>query len=300
MSKEQIKAARRKQAGNYAILFRTILPNVVSPVWAALPLKVVRAILSESSLSFLGVGLRTPEASWGNMAQCAMELVNLTTRPWAWIPPGLCIVATALALAFALVLVKKFRGRTFFRGVFYFPCVVAPIAVAIIWRWMYNADFGFINSLMEALGIDYAQTWLSNPKTSLLALFAAALWQMVGEPMIFFLAGLQAVPSELYDAALVDGATPAQKFFYVTLPMIKETFVIVIATLVINAVHVYDIVQGLTNGGPNNATQVLSTYMYTQTFRYNNLGYGAAISIVMVLMMMVIVVPYIIATTKED
>ena len=178
--------------------------------------------------------------------------------------------------------------------------MVAPIAVAIIWRWMYNADFGFINSLMESLGIDYAQTWLSNPKTSLLALFAAALWQMVGEPMIFFLAGLQAVPSELYDAALVDGATPAQKFFYVTLPMIKETFVIVIATLVINAVHVYDIVQGLTNGGPNNATQVLSTYMYTQTFRYNNLGYGAAISIVMVLMMMVIVVPYIIATTKED
>ena len=118
--------------------------------------------------------------------------------------------------------------------------------------------------------------------------------------VLLFLAGLQAVPSELYDAALVDGATPAQKFFYVTLPMIKETFVIVIATLVINAVHVYDIVQGLTNGGPNNATQVLSTYMYTQTFRYNNLGYGAAISIVMVLMMMVIVVPYIIATTKED
>lgn len=87
---------------------------------------------------------------------------------------------------------------------------------------MYNADFGFINSLMEALGIDYAQTWLSNPKASLLALFALALWQMVGEPMIFFLAGLQAVPSELYDAALVDGATPVQKFFYVTLPMIKR------------------------------------------------------------------------------
>lgn len=209
------------------------------------------------------------------------------------------VVATALALAFALVLVKKFRGRTFFRGVFYFPCVVAPIAVAIIWRWMYNADFGFINSLMEALGIDYAQTWLSNPRPAA-GPVRSGLWQMVGEPMIFFLAGLQAVPSELYDAALVDGATPVQKFFYVTLPMIKETFVIVIATLVINAVHVYDIVQGLTNGGPNNATQVLSTYMYTQTFRYNNLGYGAAISIVMVLMMMVIVVPYIIATTKED
>ena len=82
--------------------------------------------------------------------------------------------------------------------------------------------------------------------------------------------------------------------------MTNVSFIMGSVTLVINAVHVYDIVQGLTNGGPNNATQVLSTYMYTQTFRYNNLGYGAAISIVMVLMMMVIVVPYIIATTKED
>ena len=80
------------------ILFRTILPNVVAPVWASLPLKVVRAILSESSLSFLGVGLRTPQASWGNLTQSAMELVTLTTRPWAWLPPGLCIVATGLAL----------------------------------------------------------------------------------------------------------------------------------------------------------------------------------------------------------
>ena len=95
---EYVEASRVLGATDRDILFRTILPNVVSPVWAALPLKVVRAILSESSLSFLGVGLRTPEASWGNMAQCAMELVNLTTRPWAWIPPGLCIVATALAL----------------------------------------------------------------------------------------------------------------------------------------------------------------------------------------------------------
>ena len=85
-------------ASDWAILFRTILPNVIAPVWASLPLKVVRAILSESSLSFLGVGLRTPQASWGNLTQSAMELVTLTTRPWAWLPPGLCIVATALAL----------------------------------------------------------------------------------------------------------------------------------------------------------------------------------------------------------
>ena len=93
-----VEASRALGATDRAILFRTLLPNVIAPVWAALPLKVVRAILSESSLSFLGVGLRTPQASWGNLTQNAMELVTLTPRPWAWIPPGLCIVGTALAL----------------------------------------------------------------------------------------------------------------------------------------------------------------------------------------------------------
>lgn len=93
-----VEASRAMGASDWAILFRTILPNVIAPVWASLPLKVVRAMLSESSLSFLGVGLRTPQASWGNLTQSAMELVTLTTRPWAWLPPGLCIVATALAL----------------------------------------------------------------------------------------------------------------------------------------------------------------------------------------------------------
>lgn len=93
-----VEASRAMGASDRAILFRTILPNVIAPVWATLPLKVVRAILSESSLSFLGVGLRTPQASWGNLTQSALELVTLTTRPWAWLPPGMCIVATALAL----------------------------------------------------------------------------------------------------------------------------------------------------------------------------------------------------------
>ena len=93
-----VEASRALGATDRAILFRTLLPNVIAPVWAVLPLKVVRAILSESSLSFLGVGLRTPQASWGNLTQNAMELVTLTTRPWPWVPPGLCIVGTALAL----------------------------------------------------------------------------------------------------------------------------------------------------------------------------------------------------------
>lgn len=96
--REYVTASLLLGATDWMVLFRTILPNVVAPVWAALPVKVGRAILWESSLSFLGVGLRTPQASWGNLMQNAMELVTLTTRPWAWIPPGACIILTVLAL----------------------------------------------------------------------------------------------------------------------------------------------------------------------------------------------------------
>lgn len=96
--KEYVEASRALGASDREILFRTILPNVAAPVWAVLPLRVGRAILSESSLSFLGVGLRTPQASWGNLMQNAMELITLTTRPWSWIPPGLCIAVTVFAL----------------------------------------------------------------------------------------------------------------------------------------------------------------------------------------------------------
>ena len=95
---EYVEASRVLGATDRDILFRTILPNVVSPVWAALPLKVVRAILSESSLSFLGVGIRTPQASWGNLIQYAASLPVLTGRPWVWVPPGLCIILTVLCL----------------------------------------------------------------------------------------------------------------------------------------------------------------------------------------------------------
>jgi len=209
------------------------------------------------------------------------------------------IVTTSLSLAFAVMLNKKFRGRTLFRGLFYFPCVIAPIAVSIIWQWMYDPNIGFFNQFFKLIGLDYKQQWISDPKASLFAIFIAALWQMIGQPMILFLAGLQGVSSEVLEAATVDGANGVQRFFRVTVPLLKESFVIVIATLVVDAVHVYDIVKGLTDGGPNNATQMMSTYMYTQTFRYNNVGYGTAVACIMVIIMLVVIVPYVSYTAKE-
>ena len=196
-------------------------------------------------------------------------------------------VTMTVALILALLLSKAFRGRTFFRAFFYFPCVISGISVAIIWRWIYNPQIGFINQFTKALGINFSQTWLSNEKVALYGLFAASLWQAVGQPMILFIAGIQAVPEDILEAADIDGAGKVRKFFSITAPLIKETFIMVISTLVIAAMKVYDIVKGLTDGGPNNSTQVLASYMYNQVYQYNNIGYGTAIAIFMVIIMLV-------------
>lgn len=209
-------------------------------------------------------------------------------------------VTMTIALLFAVILSKQFRGRTFFRGFFYFPCVIAPIAVAIIWRWIYNPNIGFINEFFKALGINFTQGWISDPNVSLYAVFAAALWQAIGRPMILFLAGLQAISPDVLEAATIDGANGIEQFFLIKVPLLKDTFVIVIATLIVAAMKVYDVVQGLTGGGPNNATQMLSTYMYSQVFQYNNVGYGTAVACIMVLMMMIVIIPYVSFTAKED
>ncbi|MDR0909219.1 MAG: sugar ABC transporter permease [Spirochaetaceae bacterium] len=210
------------------------------------------------------------------------------------------VLSTLLALCLAVMLNKEFRGRTFFRGLFYLPAVIAPIAVSIIWRWIYNPEWGFINQMSKLLGSSFSQNWLSTPSLSIYAVFGTNLWQSVGQPMIFFLAGLQTVPVDCLEAATIDGASNWRRFLHVTIPLLKETFVIVIANLLIGAMKVFDIIMGLTAGGPADSTQMMSTYMQSQTFRYNNVGYGAAIAVLMVLFMLVVIVPYVRFTASRD
>lgn len=215
-----------------------------------------------------------------------------------WIVLTICVTMT-VSLGFAVILNKNFRGRTVFRALFYFPAVVAPIAVAIIWRWIYNPNIGFINQFCKALGINFKQTWTSDPGASIYAVFFASLWAGIGQPMILFLAGLQGVSPEILEAATIDGASPVKRFFLVTIPLMKQTFVMVSATLITAAMKVYDIVAGLTNGGPNNSSEMLATYMYAQTFQYNNVGMGTTVAVLMLLMMLVVIIPFVKFTATE-
>lgn len=211
------------------------------------------------------------------------------------------IFASSLALAFAMVLNRSFKGRVVYRAIFYFPYMLSWVVIGIVWKWIYNPNIGFMDELLKLIGLgDLNIKWLSDPKIALYCVFVAALWQSVGQPMLYFLAGLQSIPQELYEAARVDGAGKISLFFHITIPQLKETFVIVFATLVIAAMKVYDVVYVMTNGGPVNSTQTLASYMYSQTFSFSNLGTGSAIATIMMVMMMVIIIPYVLFTTRED
>lgn len=217
-----------------------------------------------------------------------------------WIVLTVCITVV-LALILALVLNGKFTGCIVYRSIFYFPYMLSWIVIGIIWKWMYNPNFGMINTFLGAVGLDSLKgSYLSNPKIALYCIFAAALWQGLGQPMLYFLAGLQTMSSDVLEAARIDGAGKINLFIRIIVPMLKETFVIVLATQIIASMKVYDIIYVMTDSGPANSTQTLATYMYNQTFSYNNLGMGSTVATIMVIIMMFIIVPYVIFSTKED
>ena len=203
------------------------------------------------------------------------------------------VVPTSLGLAFALILNMKFGGNSFFRGVFYFPAILSLSIVGLIWSWMYHPTLGLLNQILHQVGLSWLETyWLSNPKIALYAVFVAAAWHNVGLPMLLFLAGLQTIPKECLEAARIDGATRTQVLRFVTIPLLRETSLIVLAITAINSLKVYDIIYVMTYGGPANQTQVLGTWMYFLTYNHNEVGLGTAIAVILFMMTMIFAVPY--------
>lgn len=205
-----------------------------------------------------------------------------------------------VALMFAVVLNRQFKGRIIYRGLFYFPYILSGIVVAIVWTWIYQPQLGFLNGFLKAVGLsNFTHAWLSDPKIALYAVYVASLWQGVGAPMILFLAGLQTVPQDCLEAAVIDGASKFTKFFRITIPLLKETFVIVFATQIVAAMKVFDIIVAMTGGGPAESTQTLATWMYKQTFMLTNFGTGSAIAWIMVIVLMIVIIPYVLYMARD-
>ena len=210
------------------------------------------------------------------------------------------LLPTSIGLGLAILLNSKFRGSHIFRSIFYFPAVLSLAVVGLIWTWIYHPDLGLLNQVLGALGLKALQrNWLSDPQIALYPVIIAATWNAVGLPMLLYLAGLQTIPEELHEAAKVQGAGPIQRFFYVTFPLLRETTLVVLAITAINALKAYDIIYAMTNGGPANRTQLLSTWMYFLTYNYNQVGLGTAIAVVLFSLTLIFAIPYIRFMTRK-
>ena len=210
------------------------------------------------------------------------------------------IFPTSIGLGLAIVLDKNIPGKLLFRSIFYLPAILPMVAVGLIWAWIYNPFFGVVNTFLKAVGLaSWTHGWLSEAETALPSVMVTSAWKNVGLPMILFLAGLQSIPREMYEAAKIDGAGAFQCFRYITIPSLRETFVIVISLLVVSGLKIFDLVYVMTWGGPGRKTQVLATWMYFNTFIYHNAGYGSAIAWIMTIVIMLIAFPYIRLMSKK-
>ena len=216
-----------------------------------------------------------------------------------WLVAAL-LLPTSIGLGLAILLNSKFRGSHIFRSIFYFPAVLSLAVVGLIWTWIYHPDLGLLNQALIAGGLkSLTRNWLSDPNIALYPVIIAATWNAVGLPMLLFLAGLQTIPEELHEAAKVEGAGPIQRFLYVTFPLLRETTLVVLAITAINALKAYDIIYAMTNGGPANRTQLLSTWMYFLTYNYNQVGLGTAIAVVLFSLTLIFAIPYIRFMTRK-
>jgi raffinose/stachyose/melibiose transport system permease protein len=211
------------------------------------------------------------------------------------------LVPTTLSLGLALALDRALFGRAVFRTVFYIPAVVAAIAVATTWRWMYNPQFGIINETLRAVGLEtLIRQWLGDPGIALYSIFVASIWQVAGINMVLFLAGLQNVNKDEVDAAQVDGAGAVATFRHITLPALRPTILVVVVLTIINSLKVFDLIYGMTGGGPAQSTQVLALWSYTLSFGTHVFGQGNAVATVLLFITLLIVVPYLVWLLRQD
>jgi multiple sugar transport system permease protein len=187
---------------------------------------------------------------------------------------------TVLALGLAVMLNRKKLGAGLYRILFVAPYMSTPVAMAIIWYWVFDPKYGFINQALNTIGI-HGPEWLASSGLAMPIVALVNIWQYLGFNMLFFLAGLQSVPPSLYEAASLDGASRWSQFWRISLPLLNSTMLFVLVTDVIGSFQVFDTLYVLTQGGPGNATQVLSLSIYQIGFTDSRLGEAAALSILL-------------------
>ncbi|GAB3826120.1 ABC transporter permease subunit [Kribbella italica] len=192
-------------------------------------------------------------------------------------------------LALALALNQKLKGRSFLRATYFLPVVTSWVVVALVWKWLLNPSNGLVNQVLGAIGLP-EPGWWTDPQWALPAVILSSAWKDLGFVMVILLAGLQAIPSDLYEAAKVDGSSAWQRFWRVTLPLLSPSTFFVVVISLINGFQVFDQVYVMTGGGPAGSSQVVVGQIYDLTFRYGRAGEASALSWILFAVILVITV----------
>lgn len=205
-----------------------------------------------------------------------------------------CLVVpltTLLALLLAVALNGRLKGKGIYRTIYFIPMVAAPAAVTMVWKWLYNYQFGLINHILNSLGLS-SVNWIDDPKVAMISIAIIGIWSTLGYSMVLLLAGLQEIPRDYYEAAELDGASPFQRFIHITVPLVSPTLFFVLVTSIITAMQVFDVIYMMVDvTSPSyNSTVSLVYLFYNYSFKYSNKGYGSAVVMVLLAIIMVITV----------
>ena len=192
-----------------------------------------------------------------------------------------------ISLVLAVLLNRKMRGRAVYRTIFFLPMVAAPAAIAMVWRWLFNSEFGLLNHIFGT-----KINWVSNPKIAIYSIAVIGIWSIIGYNMVLFISGLQEIPGDYYEAAQLDGATGIKQFWHITCPLLSPTIFFVMITRVIGGLQVFDLIYMVIdrNNPALKKTQSLVYLFYQNSFVENNKGYGSTIVVFLLVIIMIITV----------
>lgn len=271
---------------------------------------IVFPFLSNFGLSFTRwTGVRLPVwIGLGNFQKALTDRIFwISFRNNLYLILTLTTIPTLIGLLLATILydyISKEFGKgvsSIFRAGFYLPQVIPAVVSALVWRWILQPDWGVLNYILKAIHLDaLAHNWLGDPKTALLAIIVTMIWFQIGYPMVIFMAALQRIDPELYEAASIDGASWLHKFLRITIPLIRPEMFVVVLTTTIFALKTFGQVFAMTLGGPGNATMVASYFSYKNFFQNSNVGYGATMSTVVTFIIILITIVWVRIQTQQE
>jgi multiple sugar transport system permease protein len=285
-----ISRRARELAGGYLYLAPVILVlggTVLFPILKAMHMSLYHHVLIKpKEYGFIGLG---------NYARLLHDQVFWLSlwNSFVWVFGSVTFQFLG-GFAAALLLHQGFRGRAVLRTLTLLPWIIPGVVVALIWEFIYQPNYGLLNDVLIRLGwMTERVAWLSSPALAMPAVIVANIWRGVPFFAIMLLAGLQAIPTELYEAARVDGASVGQRFVYITLPMLRPIIVVATATRIVWTFNYADLIFVMTSGGPANATQITSTYTLMQAYSNLDFGYAATLSVALLLIMLAFTTLYL-------